>query len=55
MGRIEFEVGRRACRFLEPTPGFEPTEKTPEIRRDPLTGRTSHALDMGFEPERGAP
>jgi UDPglucose--hexose-1-phosphate uridylyltransferase len=52
MGRIEFEVSRQACRFLDPTRGFEPVEKITEIRRDPLTGRTSHILDMGFEPER---
>src|ERR687884_639394 len=52
MGRIEFEVSRQACRFLDPTRGFEPVEKVTEIRRDPLTGRTSHILDMGFEPER---
>jgi UDPglucose--hexose-1-phosphate uridylyltransferase len=52
MGRIEFEVSRQACRFLDPTRGFEPVEKITEIRRDPLTGRTSHILDMGFEPEK---
>src|SRR3954466_3683349 len=52
MGRIEFEVSHQACRFLDPTRGFEPVEKITEIRRDPLTGRTSHVLDMGFEPER---
>jgi UDPglucose--hexose-1-phosphate uridylyltransferase len=52
MGNIEFEVSRQACRFLDPTRGFEPVEKITEIRRDPLTGRTSHILDMGFRPER---
>jgi UDPglucose--hexose-1-phosphate uridylyltransferase len=52
MGRIEFEVSHQACRFLDPTRGFEPVEKITEIRRDPLTGHTSHILDMGFEPER---
>jgi hypothetical protein len=52
MGRIEFEVSRQACRFLDPTRGFEPVEKVTEIRRDPLTGRTSHVLDMGFVPEK---
>lgn len=52
MGRIAFEVSRQACRFLDPTRGFEPVEKITEIRRDPLTGRTSHILDMGFEPEK---
>lgn len=52
MGRIELEVSRQACRFLDPTRGFEPVEKITEIRRDPLTGRTTHVADMGFEPER---
>lgn len=52
MGRIEFEVSRQTCRFLDPTRRFEPVEKITEIRRDPLTGRTSHILDMGFEPQR---
>src|SRR5829696_10022932 len=52
MGRIEFEVSRRACRFLDPTRGFEPGERITEIQRDPLTGRTSHVLDMGFETEK---
>src|SRR5215213_3885583 len=52
MGRIEFEVSRQAFRFLDPTRGFEPVEKVTEIRRDPLTGRTSHVLDMGFVPEK---
>ena len=52
MGRIEFEVSRQVCRFLDPTRGFEPVEKVTEIRRDPLTGRMSHILDMGFKPEK---
>jgi UDPglucose--hexose-1-phosphate uridylyltransferase len=52
MGRIEFEVSRQVCRFLDPTRGFEPVEKVTEIRYDPLTSRTSHILDMGFEPQR---
>jgi len=52
MGRIEFEVSRRACRFLDPTRGFESGERITEIQRDPLTGRTSHVLDMGFETEK---
>lgn len=52
MGRIEFETSRQACRFLDPTRGFEPVEKVTEIRRDPLTGRTSHILEMDFEPQR---
>ncbi len=52
MGRIELEVSRRACRFLDPTCGFEPGERITEIQRDPLTGRTSHVLDMGFETEK---
>ena len=52
MGRIEFEASRQACRFLDPTRGFEPVEKVTEIRHDPLTGRTSHILDMDFKPQR---
>ncbi|MDP8952480.1 MAG: hypothetical protein M3N18_09620, partial [Actinomycetota bacterium] len=52
MGKIELEVSRQACRFLDPTRGFEPVEKITEIRRDPLTGRTTHVADIGFEPER---
>ena len=52
MGRIEFRVEREVCRFLDPTQNFEPVEKTTEIRRDPLTGRSSRILDMGFSPER---
>ncbi|QIN78646.1 hypothetical protein GBA65_09055 [Rubrobacter marinus] len=52
MGSIEFRVEREVCRFLDPTRGFEPVEKTTEIRRDPLTDRSSRILDMGFSPER---
>ena len=52
MGRIEFRVEREVCRFLDPTRGFEPVEKTTEIRRDPLTARSSRILNMGFSPER---
>jgi galactose-1-phosphate uridylyltransferase len=52
VGRIEFEVVREACRFLDPTRNFEPVEKTTEIRRDPLTGRSSRILEMGFSPEK---
>jgi hypothetical protein len=52
MGRIEFEVTRQACRLLDPTRGFEPVEKITEIRRDPLTGRTSHIVDTGFKAQR---
>ena len=60
MWRIELEVSRQACRFLDPTRGFEPDEpdepdeKTTEIRGDPLAaGHTTHDVaDMGFEPER---
>ncbi len=51
-GRIELEVSRQACRFLDPTRGFEPDEKITEFRRDPLPGRTTHVTDTGFEPER---
>ncbi len=52
MGRIEFEAVRETCRFLDPTRNFEPVEKVTEIRRDPLTGRSSRILDMGFTAER---
>ncbi len=52
MGRIEFRVEREVCRFLDPTRNFEPVEKTTEIRRDPLTERSSRILDMGFSPEK---
>ena len=52
MGRIEFRVEREVCRFLDPTRNFEPVEKTTEIRRDGLTGRSSRILDMGFSPEK---
>ena len=52
MGRIRFETQRQACRFLDPTRDFEPTEKVTEIRTDPLTGRTSRILEMGFAPAK---
>ena len=52
MGKIEFRVEREVCRFLDPTRNFEPVEKTTEIRRDPLTGRSSRILDMGFSAEK---
>src|SRR5215217_2837913 len=52
MGRIEFEVSRQACRFLDPTRESEPGERITGIQRNPLTGRTSHVLDMGFEAEK---
>ncbi len=52
MGRIEFRVEREVCRFLDPTRNFEPVGKSTEIRHDPLTGRSSRILDMGFSPER---
>ena len=52
MGRIEFRVEREVCRFLDPTRDFEPVEKTTEVRRDPLTGRSSRILDMGVSPEK---
>jgi len=34
---------------LDPARESEPVEKVTEIQRDPLTSRTSHILDMGFE------
>lgn len=52
MGQIEFRAVRETCRFLDPTRDFEPVEKVTEIRHDPLTGRSSRILDMGFAPER---
>lgn len=52
MGKIAFETVRQVCRFLDPTRDFEPVEKTTEIRHDPLTGRSSRILDMGFTPEK---
>ena len=52
MGRIRFETQRQACRFLDPTRNFEPVEKITEIRTDPLTGRTSRILEMGFAPTK---
>lgn len=52
MGRIRFETQRQACRFLDPTRDFEPVEKITEIRTDPLSGRTSRILEMGFSPTK---
>lgn len=52
MGRIEFRAVRETCRFLDPTRDFEPVEKVTEIRHDPLTGRSSRILEMGFAAER---
>lgn len=52
MGKIAFEVHKQAFRFYDPTRDFEPTERVTEIRRDPLTGRTSHVLDIQFRAER---
>ena len=52
MGKIEFRVTREVCRFVDPTRNFEPVEKATEIRHDPLTGRSSRILDMGFSPEK---
>ncbi len=51
-GGISFEVELQACRFLDPTRNFEPVEKITQIRTDPLTGRTSRVLDMGFQPRK---
>lgn len=52
MGEIKFEAVRETCRFLDPTRNFKPVEKVTEIRHDPLTGRSSRILDMGFAAER---
>lgn len=52
MGEIGFEMELQTCRFLDPTRGFEPVERVTQIRTDPLTGRTSRILDMGFKPEK---
>lgn len=52
MGKIEFHIDRQSCRFADPTQNFEPVEKITEIRRDPLTGRTSRILDMPVQLEK---
>ena len=41
---IEFQADKQTCRFYDPTQSFEPTERIKEIRKDPLTQRTSHIL-----------
>jgi hypothetical protein len=52
MGKIEFRVYKQVFCFYDPTQNFEPTERVTEIRKDPLTERTSHILDIQFQAEK---
>jgi galactose-1-phosphate uridylyltransferase len=52
MSKIEFRAHKQAFGFHDPTRDFEPTERVTEIREDPLTGRTSHILDIQFKAEK---
>jgi galactose-1-phosphate uridylyltransferase len=52
MGKIEFQVYKQMFRFYDPTQNFEPVERFIEIRKDPLTERTSHIINIGFQAER---
>jgi UDPglucose--hexose-1-phosphate uridylyltransferase len=52
MGKIEFRAHKQAFSFHDPTRNFQPTERVTEIREDPLTGRTTHVLDIEFRAER---
>lgn len=44
---ITFHGFPAVSRFLDPRKGFEVTEESFEVRRDPLTGRTSHLSHFG--------
>ena len=52
MEDIEFQAYKQTFSFYDPTRDFEPTERVTEIRKDPLTERTSHILDMQFQVEK---
>jgi UDPglucose--hexose-1-phosphate uridylyltransferase len=52
MGDIKFQAYKQTCRFYDPTQDFEATERTIEIRKDPLTQRTSHILGSGLKVEK---
>jgi UDPglucose--hexose-1-phosphate uridylyltransferase len=52
MEKIEFRAYKQRFRFYDPTQNFEPTERVIEIRKDPLTERTSHILGSGFQVEK---
>src|SRR5215208_4598995 len=52
MGKIEFWAYKQPFRFYDPAQDFEPTERIIEIRKDPLTHRTSHILGSGLEVEK---
>lgn len=47
---IEFNIEFKETRFLDPANGFAETRRTIEIRKDPLTGRTSRII--AFAPHR---
>ena len=52
MRDIEFQAYKQPFRFYDPTRDFAPTERIIEIRKDPLTQRTSHILGTGLKVEK---
>ena len=52
MEKIEFQADKQVACFYDPTQDFAPSERIIEIRKDPLTQRTSHVLGTGLKVEK---
>jgi UDPglucose--hexose-1-phosphate uridylyltransferase len=50
MSRLVFERETFEAELLDPRRGFEPTQSTVEVRRDPLTGHSARILPPGSFP-----